>query len=420
MVMRDLFATQAGMRFRRIDMSSEKTVAYVLKHERVHAIRDWMDLKRRISGPNRYCFGLFHLQMPTSPLVFVEVLVTDHLCDKVVPILDGSGDREVANPTHIIFYSISNTNSGLRELNTASHLLFLTIERMSALFPQCHTSATLSPVPGFTRWFQQALEAPQARHTFFTEAQVQRLSLQFGLNPHNVAKWLLKRLCDDWCHDAELAESMRPVLQAACARYVLFERSGDKMINPVANFHLQNGAQVEQINFLADPSPHGIKTALGMMINYRYCMTTLDQTSGSYKRKAAAAASVAVTRLVWPTSNFILDEIEKICDRRNIPLYARVYRPREKICARGSLPNAVYFICSGRVRVQSAHPYTLLAGSVYGHHEILNDEPVPYTLVTEAPTHAMLLRKEGSAVCTPRVACCSVIRRDGSSTAHAV
>lgn len=307
LVMRDLFATQAGTRFRRIDMSSEKLVAFVLKQERVHRVRDWMDLKRRISGPNRYCFGLFNLQMAEAPLVFVQVVVSDHLCDKIDPILNEDG-RVIENPSHIIFYSISNANAGLRELNTASHLLFLTIERMSSLYPQCHTSSTLSPVPGFASWFKAELESVRRSRVHFTRDQTQRLSIKYGVNQAQIAKWLLKRLnTPDWHADGEFNEAIRDILVAACARYVVFERNGDKMLNSVANFHLQNGAQVEQVNFLADPSPEGINSALGFMINYRYCMTSIAHTSDSYKRTSAAAASSRVTRLVWPSSSVILD-----------------------------------------------------------------------------------------------------------------
>jgi malonyl-CoA decarboxylase len=308
LVMRDLFATQAGTRFRRIDMASEKLVAFVLKNERVHAIRNWMDLRRRISGPNRYCFGLFHLQMPFSPLVFVQVIVSDHLCDKIDPILNDDGPTSLVSPSHIVFYSISNANAGLRELNTASHLLFLTIERMAHLYPQCHTAATLSPVPGFAGWFKAELERAHARHVYFSDTHSQHLAVKFGVHQGQLAKWLLKKLSTpDWHRDQEFTTAIRDVLVKACALYVLFERNGDKMLNPVANFHLQNGAQVEQVNFLADPSTAGADDALTFMINYRYVMTSIAHTSDSYKRTSAAAVSLRVMRLVWPSSSVILD-----------------------------------------------------------------------------------------------------------------
>ncbi|TMW62981.1 hypothetical protein Poli38472_005599 [Pythium oligandrum] len=394
MVMRDLFAAQAGMRFRRIDMSSEKTVSFVLKHERVHAIRNWLDLKRRIAGPNRFSFGIFHLHMPYAPLVFVQVLVSDHLCAHIDPILNEDGPI-IENPSHIIFYSISNANPGLRELNTASHLLFLTIERMSQLYPQCHTAATLSPVPGFGPWLRASLERPEYFRTFLTEQDTRRIWSRFSVHPSHLARWLLKRLSTrDWHLDAAFTETLRDSLVAACARYVLFERNGDKMLNSVANFHLQNGAQVEQVNFVADPSSDGIKSALGMMINYRYCMNSIDSTSVSYRSTCAAAASPATARLVWPHGHVILDEMDKFKQQRNMPLFARVYRAGQTICVRGTLPTDVYFICSGRIRVSSAHPYYLVEGAVYGHHELLNKEPVPYTLKAEVETHLIHLHKE--------------------------
>lgn len=312
-VMRDLFATQAGMRFRRIDMSSEKLVAFVLKNERVHTFRSWSDLQRRIAGPNRFCFGLFHSNMPTAPLVFVHVVVTDHLCDRVDPILDE--DTVLVNkPSHIVFYAISNANGGLRGLNIASHLLFLTIQRMSSQFPECHTSATLSPVPGFGNWIRKALSSVASGRSLFTQEQSQRVSMKFGVNKHALTKWMLKRLSSpEWHKDQPFVDTIRDVLTSACARYILFERKGDKILNPVANFHLQNGAQVEQVNFLADLSPQALMTSCSMMINYRYVMTSIDVTSVSYKRNSLAALSPAVARLVLQRPNSLVDGKNLLC-----------------------------------------------------------------------------------------------------------
>lgn len=301
-VMRDLFATQAGMRFRSIDLASEKLVAFVLKHERVHAFQSWADVERRLAGPNRFCFGLFHANMPTAPLVFVQVLVSDHLCDRVDPILTADTVLVRTPPSHIIFYAISNANSGLRGLNIASHLLFLTIQRMTSQFPECHTAATLSPVPGFGDWIRRTLTSSVLSGggaALFTPAQSRRVLIRFGVGPLGLAKWLLKRLSTPgWHTDDVFVDTVRDVLTTACARYILFERKGEKILNPVANFHLQNGAQVEQVNFLADLSPPALATACSMMINYRYVMTSIDATSVSYKRNALAALSPAVARLV--------------------------------------------------------------------------------------------------------------------------
>lgn len=217
LIMRDLFATQGSMRFRRIDLASEDLAAFVLKNERVHQIRGWADLQRRLTGQQRYCFGLFHMHMPHAPLVFVQVVVTDHLCNNITPILEEE-TPVVKKPSHVIFYSVSTANSGLRGLNIASHLLFLTIQRMTSMFPQCTTAATLSPVPGFARWFKAALangdqqsqattdaknvlkkkqhselrlEPPE--RSFFTTEQAQRLTMKYGVNQLVLHKWLLKR-----------------------------------------------------------------------------------------------------------------------------------------------------------------------------------------------------------------------------------
>ncbi|CAH0488066.1 unnamed protein product [Peronospora farinosa] len=419
LIMRDLFATQGSMRFRRIDLSSEEIAVFVLKNERVHQLRGWNDLRRRLVGQQRYCFGLFHIHMPHAPLVFVQVVATDHLCSNITPILEQE-TPVVKNPSHIIFYSVSTSNTGLRGLNIASHLLFLTIQRMGSMYPRCTMAATLSPVPGFARWFKAALadgdqqsQAPldgknslktkqhknpklqrleSHQQSFFTTEQAQRLTTKYGMNQLGLHKWLLKKLSDsEWHKEAELVENIRDIVTSACARYILFERKKDKILDPVANFHLQNGAQVEQINFMADTTPSALTTALGMMINYRYCMTSIDVTSLSYKRKSLAAVSPAAARLVWFADSVILDEIERLKNSRNTPLFAKVFRAGEVISARGSLPTAIYFIASGRVRVYSAHPYILCEGHTFGERESLNDEPIAFTIRAETATHLLLL-----------------------------
>uniref|UniRef100_M4B2G4 Cyclic nucleotide-binding domain-containing protein n=1 Tax=Hyaloperonospora arabidopsidis (strain Emoy2) TaxID=559515 RepID=M4B2G4_HYAAE len=389
LIMRDLFATQGSMRFHRIDLSSEDLAAFVLKNERVHQVRSWNDLRRRLVGRQRYCFGLFHMHMPYAPLVFVQVAVTDGLCNSIAPILEQE-TPVVKNPSHIIFYSVSTSNTGLRGLNIASHLLFLTIQRMISMFPQCSVAATLSPVPGFAGWFKAALangdqqsqrlsdakspwktkqyKNPKLQHlercqrSFFTAEQTNRLSIRYGANQLGLHKWLLHKISEpEWHKEVELLENIRDIITAACARYVLFERKRDKILDPVANFHLQNGAQVEQINFMADTSPSALTSALGMMVNYRYCMMSVDATSASYKRGSLAAVSPAAARLFWSADSAILD---------------------------GETSNVQ---SSGTVRVHSVHSYTLSKGQTFGEHESLNDEPVAFTVRAETSTYLLLL-----------------------------
>ncbi|KAF4324860.1 hypothetical protein BBO99_00001842 [Phytophthora kernoviae] len=176
---------------------------------------------------------------------------------------------------------------------------------------------------------------------------------RIDLSSQDLAAFVLKnervhqKISDpEWHKDTELVENIRDVMTVACARYILFERKKDKILDPVANFHLQNGAQVEQINFMADTTPSSLATSL---------------------------------------------EVERLKDQRNTPLFAKVYRAGEVISARGSLPTAIYFIASGRVRISSAHPYTLCEGHTFGERGSLKDEPVPFTVLAETVTHLLLL-----------------------------
>jgi len=204
MILCDLFGTQSGVKFTPIDMENPTTIAFILNHERVHEIRSWQDLEYRLTGPNRHCFGPFHANIPLQPLVFVETIFTNGLCSNIHSIiLDSKGEllndytREIIEkPTHAMFYSVSTTNMGIRGLNLASHLLFLTIERISRQYPTCHTFATLSPVPGFRRWFKSIVPL---RHyaNLLTEDNINTINEKFGVSRFQAIKWFLKTLEDE-------------------------------------------------------------------------------------------------------------------------------------------------------------------------------------------------------------------------------
>ena len=77
---------------------------------------------------------------------------------------------------------------------------------------------------------------------------------------------MLARLGDkEW----EVDEAIRPALLALSPRYLTSAPEG-RAVDPVANFHLANGAAVERIDWMADPSPTGRARSFGLMANYLY------------------------------------------------------------------------------------------------------------------------------------------------------
>ncbi|OQS01953.1 malonyl-CoA decarboxylase (MCD) [Thraustotheca clavata] len=415
-LLRDLFATQSGVHFRSIDLTPEnaETIAVVLQKERVHVMRSWADLRQRLDGPNRRCYGMFHSNLSHQPLVFLETYVTKELCSNIESILNPAQSQievPLTNPTHAIFYSISNTHHGLRGLNLASHLLFLTITRISKQYPSIHTFATLSPVPTFKQWFvyQITMNPIKQNHqlSWFTAENLQVLTEVFGVNALAASKWLRKQLdTNEWRSKphAELFEELaKDVLTRLALNYILFERepipvgeddgpSSHRIVDPVANFHLQNGAQVERLNFAADLSPRGLEQSYGLMINYKYTIKSVDVTSMSYKRNSTVALSPCLLSILWPQPNPIFEAIQAP-KAPPILVLAKQFAKGDVILTRGRNPHAIYFLCKGRVQVASAPMCTLEQGSMFGHQEIQNREPVRYTIRALSRCHVLFVRQ---------------------------
>lgn len=271
--------------------SSAALLEKLIKYEAVHQIRSWTDLRNRLDADRR-CYGLFHPRMPDEPLIFVEVALTDRLSDNIQVLLDESLPPlapERANTA--IFYSISNTQAGLRGLNFGNFLIKRVVDDLSRDFPQLKTFSTLSPIPGFMGWLkkQEHLLA-RVREAHMPGDEAMREKWQA-----DVAACLASGA---WRADAALAEAIQPVLLEACARYLVQEKSDALPRDPVARFHLVNGARVERINWLADTSDKGWKQSAGMMVNYLYRKPELESNHEKLMLKGDVAASRAIRSLL--------------------------------------------------------------------------------------------------------------------------
>ena len=90
----------------------------------------------------------------------------------------------------------------------------------------------------------------------------------------------------------------RPVLQAAVAHYFLQAKNGSgKPADPVARFHLGNGARLERINWMGDASAKGLRQAAGFMVNYRYDLGQVERNHEAYANRAEVVASQLVRRM---------------------------------------------------------------------------------------------------------------------------
>ena len=271
----------------------EKLMAY----EAVHEIRGWTDLKNRLEADRR-CFAFFHPRMPDEPLIFVEVALVGGIAGNIHALLDEAapiGDPQAADSA--IFYSISNCQTGLVGISFGDFLIKRVVDALAAELPRLKSFATLSPVPGFRTW----LGAEVDRGVLLLPGEARGFrALGGGLDETDPDRILL-RLLDrpDWADEPQLATVLREPLLQLCARYLLQERAGSgRALDPVAHFHLSNGARVERLNWLGDVSPKGLQQSAGIMVNYLYRLGDIEANHQAYRDEGRVVASSTVRGLV--------------------------------------------------------------------------------------------------------------------------
>jgi malonyl-CoA decarboxylase len=266
--LKHLFASwfnRGFLQLRRIDWQSpaailEKLIAY----EAVHEINGWEDLRRRLA-PDRRCFAFFHPALPDEPLIFVEVALVQGLAEAVQPLLVQDTDNDAAQmrasqADTAIFYSISNCQDGLRGISFGNFLIKQVVQELKAELPNLQQFSTLSPVPGFRRWLaKRAAATGDAEMTMRAEMHADT----------------------GWAETAG-AITLQPVIMRLCADYLTHRVSKEAPADPVARFHLGNGARLERINWLGNTAPRGIEESFGVMVNYLYDLDTIESNHEAF------------------------------------------------------------------------------------------------------------------------------------------
>ncbi|XP_044283934.1 malonyl-CoA decarboxylase, mitochondrial isoform X1 [Varanus komodoensis] len=270
--------------------------------EAVHPVRNWVDMKRRV-GSYRRCYYFAHCAIPGEPLIVLHVALTDEISSNIQAIVKEAPSQEVENLNKIttaIFYSISLTQQGLQGVELGTYLIKRVVKELQMEYPQIKVFSTLSPIPGFTKWLVGLLSAQskeKGRSNLFTDPEYQEISEIAG----EPALEILKRLFtnSEWVRSERLVQVLEQPLMRLCAWYLYGEKHRGYALNPVANFHLQNGAVLWRLNWMADVSPRGIAASCGMMVNYRYFLEDTASNSATYLGMKQIKASEQV--LSWVT-----------------------------------------------------------------------------------------------------------------------
>ena len=263
----------------------------IIEYEAVHEISSWHDLKNRLDKDRR-CYAFFHPSMPDEPLIFVEIALVKGLAKNIQTLLDENApaiDPDDADTA--IFYSITNTQKGLHGIHFGSFLIKRVVDHLSRDLPKLNTFATLSPVPGFTKFIRNLDDDLEKR--LITDREQSDLVRIFGSERLKEAI-----AASGWQLKLNGADEVKNILEKICAYYLTRVKKDGRALDPVAEFHLNNGARLEYINWMADNSENGIRQSAGIMVNYLYRLSDIEKNHERYRETGSVATSASVNNLL--------------------------------------------------------------------------------------------------------------------------
>ncbi|MFK7854643.1 MAG: malonyl-CoA decarboxylase family protein [Granulosicoccus sp.] len=264
----------------------EKIIAY----EAVHEISSWSDLRGRLQPSDRRCFAFFHPSMLDEPLIFVEVALTNERPETIAGVLES--DREIIaenDATMAVFYSISNCQKGLAGVSFGNFLIKQVAKELSAQLPNLTSFRTLSPVPGLSRWIDSQLEAHSPRDSDLDSPASDAHALLEHLR-------IAKRVSEQLKESTDLHELEQ--LQLLVAHFLTLEKREDlQPLDPVARFHLGNGASLDAVLPGADMSEKGLRQSSSVMVSYLYDLEKIEENHEAYANEREVITSSVISAL---------------------------------------------------------------------------------------------------------------------------
>jgi malonyl-CoA decarboxylase len=280
------------LEMRQVDWNAPaRLLEKLIEHEAVHAIDGWDDLRRRLQ-PDRRCFAFFHPQLPDEPLIFVEVALGPEMPNAIGPLLDQRATPLPASDFRVAtFYSISNCEPGLRGVSLGNFLIKRVALELQQQLPRLRRFCTLSPIPGLAGWLQGRpafADIPGLKRGRAAQLQADAARLS-----STATGWSALQTQGAWAALAPADQSALMRLAATWLALVSPTPGGD----PVARFHLDNGARLERLNPGANRAPAGLRQSFGMMVNYLYDLDRIEEHHSQFRR-GAVARSRAVQALL--------------------------------------------------------------------------------------------------------------------------
>ena len=267
----------------------------VITYEAVHEIQNWDDLRRRLLPEDRRCFAFFHPAMPDEPLIFVEVALTKSIPSSIQDVLAESREELLEEEaTTAVFYSISNCQAGLQGISFGNFLIKQVVSDLAHDMPNLKTFVTLSPVPSFMNWLEKT-----AAHETGGRAEEALGAIKSLTEPEDLSR----------------IESLETSILELAARYFLIEKRTDgQPIDPVARFHLGNGASLQQINWMGDISQKGLTQSAGLMVNYLYDLSDVEENHEAYAQDREVKAQKTIQLQAEKAAKILSAEGESLQD----------------------------------------------------------------------------------------------------------
>jgi malonyl-CoA decarboxylase len=295
--LKHLFRSWFNRGFLRLERISWQTSAFTLekliRHESVHEIKGWPDLRRRLQADRR-CFAFFHPAIVDEPIIFVEVALSKGLTGDLETLLNVEAPVLASEKADTaVFYSINNCLQGLRGVPFGNFLIKQVVAELAAELPNIKTYSTLSPLPRFSR----ALRDTQ-NEDGFTPARLSALLADYA---HELSAAAGRRdPIESLFHLLEQPLSQREILAAPLQRlalaYLTQAHRDGKLYDPVAVFHLSNGARLERINAFGNLRPYGFDASFGVTVNYRYLPAELEENHEQFVRLGQIRVSSSLLR----------------------------------------------------------------------------------------------------------------------------
>ncbi|HVB32980.1 MAG TPA: malonyl-CoA decarboxylase family protein [Patescibacteria group bacterium] len=296
--LKHLFRSWFNPGFLRLERISWQTSAFILEklihYESVHEINGWADLRRRLQTDRR-CFAFFHPALADEPIIFVEVALENKLSANIEPLLDTK--EPVLDPKRAdtaIFYSINNCQQGLRHIPFGNFLIKQVVAEIAAELPNIKTYGTLSPLPRFACALRD-----NDNELGFTPGRLGRLLADFseeltvGGGNGDLVKAFFHLLERPLEHREALAE---PLERLAFAYLTQARRRDGRLYDPVAAFHLSNGARLERVNAFSNLRPYGMEASVGVTVNYRYLPADFEENHERFIRGGRISVSGGLLR----------------------------------------------------------------------------------------------------------------------------